>query len=86
MPSATPGDESHPFRPGQSPFLTKGSIYLGSQEFAAARVAGGWDAVVAQTAHDPELQAFAGQRFLAASWYDALPLVALAKAGARAAV
>jgi hypothetical protein len=85
LPNAISGDETNPFSPGKSPFRTKGSIYLGSQEFAAARIAGGWPSVVAQAAHDPALKAFAEQRFLAASWYDALPLVELARAGARAA-
>jgi hypothetical protein len=81
----TPADETHPFSPGESPFRTKGSIYLGSQAFADERTPGGWAAVVAQVAHDQALARFAAQRFLAASWYDALPLIELARAGARAA-
>ncbi len=78
-------DETHPFLPGRSPFRTKGSIYLGSQAFAEARTPGGWAAVVDQVRSRPALAQFASQHFLAASWYDALPLVELARAGARAA-
>jgi hypothetical protein len=85
LPNQTPADETHAFPPGESPFRTKGSIYLGSQMFAEERVPGGWAAVVEQVGHDPALVRFARQRFLAASWYDALPLIELARAGARAA-
>ncbi|HEU4413036.1 MAG TPA: hypothetical protein VFS43_47780 [Polyangiaceae bacterium] len=85
MSNQTPADETHPFPPGASPFRAKGSFYLGSQEFAEERITGGWAAIVEQCRHTPALARFLGQRFLAASWYDALPLSELARAGARAA-
>jgi hypothetical protein len=83
MPSDFPGAPT--FEPGQSPFRGKGLIYLGSQEFAEKHLPGGWATVLEQLRAHPALVRFLEQRFLAASWYDALPMAHLTRAGARAA-
>ncbi len=78
-------DEASPFAPGESPFRGKGLIYLGSQRYAEDHLPRGWGAVLDQLRGEPALVEFLSQRFLAASWYDALPMAALTRAGARAA-
>jgi hypothetical protein len=72
------------FEPGDSPFRGKGLIYLASRQFAEQHVPSGWSRVLEQVRHEPALGRFLEQRFLAASWYDALPMAALTRAGARA--
>ncbi|HEY1690611.1 MAG TPA: hypothetical protein VGG39_00530 [Polyangiaceae bacterium] len=66
--------EQLPMAAGSSPFRIKGVAYLGHAEYADAFVPGG-SAAVTESFRDPCLRAFFGQRFLAASWYDALPMV-----------
>lgn len=65
-----------PFTPGEGPFRVKGGSYRGHQIFMDERVPGGFAGVVAGL--DPELQEFYAQPFLASSWYDLAPLVAMA--------
>jgi hypothetical protein len=77
------GDEGRPFPLGASPFRTKGLFFACSQQHYDERVRGGREAFYA-TLTDPALRAFASQRFLASSWYDTMPLPALARAEARA--
>jgi hypothetical protein len=68
-----------PFAPGTSPFHVKGIVYRGHVEFAEKFIPGGTAAVNA-TFQDRALGFFFDQQFLAASWYDALPLVPLWRA------
>lgn len=63
-----------PFAPGESPFRTKGTGYLGLFDSFDRRVPGGKKAVFARLA-DPRVAAFFAQRFLASSTYDLLPLL-----------
>jgi hypothetical protein len=67
--------------PGQSPFRIKGLAYRGVLHQLDARF-GGRGPLLAELA-DPALVAFFDQPFLAASWYDVLPIVALCQAAAR---
>src|SRR5262249_12516841 len=67
-----------PFPAGSSPFRIKGNAYINNRLFAALRVPGGIDAVIASLRH-PELQAFFSQRFLASSWYDYFPLLLITR-------
>lgn len=86
MPSESGGwAAASAFEPGESPFRGKGLIYLGSQEYAEKHLPGGWAAILEQLESQPSLARFLGQRFLAASWYDALPMAPLTRAGARVA-
>ncbi len=67
--------------PGSSPFRCKGLVYLGAKEFYAKKIPdpeGG-----AQWIADGHLRAFWNQHFLASTWVDALPIVALSRAAAR---
>jgi hypothetical protein len=73
MPSAE-DYEALPFPAGTSPFRIKGVAYRGHVDYAASFIPGGERAVV-EGFRDPTLRAFFEQRFLAASWYDALPMV-----------
>jgi hypothetical protein len=66
--------EALPFPAGRSPFHVKGVTYLGHVEYATSHIPGGERAVV-EAMHDPALRAFFEQKFLAASWYDVLPMV-----------
>jgi hypothetical protein len=66
--------EGHPFAPGESPFRIKGTAYRGHMAYAERHVPGGTAAMIAGL-HDPRLRAFFEQPFLAASWYDMLPLL-----------
>jgi hypothetical protein len=70
------------FRPGTSPFRTKGNVYRALFESADARVPGGRAAVLALI-DDPDLRAFYEQPFLAASTYDILPIIPYGMAGAK---
>jgi hypothetical protein len=74
--------EDLPFSPGASPFHVKGIAYRGHIDYAEKNVPGGSRAVNAAF-RNPELRAFFDQPFLAASWYDALPMVAVWHATAR---
>jgi len=71
----SPGDL--PFKPGESPFKTKGNAYNSLKAFHATQVPGGVAAVA--DALDPDLRAFYSQTFLAAGWYDFLPMQLLEK-------
>ena len=66
--------EALPFPAGSSPFRIKGLVYRGHADYVASFIPGGEQAVI-DALRTPELRAFFDQRFLAASWYDALPLV-----------
>lgn len=63
-----------PFAPGESPFRTKGTAYLGLLASFDRRVPGGSKAVLERLT-DPRVAAFFGRRFLASSMYDVLPLL-----------
>lgn len=71
-----------PFAPGESPFHVKGNLYAGTQKFFASQVPGGLEALYKEI-DDPALLAFIQQKFLAASWYDVLPVVPLIRAESR---
>jgi hypothetical protein len=66
--------ENLPFAPGTSPFHIKGIAYRGHVDYAEKHIPGGASAV-ALAFRNPLLTAFFSQQFLAASWYDALPLL-----------
>jgi hypothetical protein len=66
--------EKLPFPPGASPFHLKGIVYRAHIEYANEFVPGGTKAVNAAF-RNRQLAAFFEQPFLAASWYDALPIV-----------
>jgi hypothetical protein len=70
-----------PFAPGQSPFRMKGMVWLGVMAFVEERIRGGTDAVFAEL--EPAFTDFLGQMFLATSWYDVFPILALAEAAAK---
>jgi hypothetical protein len=70
------GDEDLPFAPGRSPFHIKGIVYRGHLEYVAEHIPGGAAAVNA-VFRNSALRFFYEQPFLAASWYDALPIVPL---------
>jgi hypothetical protein len=74
MPPAPEDHETLPFPAGTSPFRIKGVAYQGHVDYAASFIPGGERAVI-EGLRDPALRAFFDQRFLAASWYDALPMV-----------
>jgi hypothetical protein len=85
MGDSSPVDyEALPFPVGTSPFRIKGTAYRGHLEYAESRVPGGQAAIVAQV-KDPAIRAFLSQPFLAASWYDSLPMLPLGAAAARLA-
>jgi hypothetical protein len=67
----------------EAAFRCKGNVYLGLFEHLEKNVRGGVTAAL-EAARDPELKAFASQRFLAASWYDAIPISAFGEAAALA--
>jgi hypothetical protein len=71
------------YAPGTSPFHTKGVLYLGTMAFFAEKSPAGMS-IVHEQISDPALLAFIQQRFLAGSWYDALPAAPLIRAEARA--
>ncbi len=72
------------FAPGESPFRAKGTIYQGLVASTDARCPGGTAAVI-EALDDDALRAFYGQQFLAASWYDLLPLIPFSHTAARVA-
>jgi hypothetical protein len=68
-----------PFPIGESPFRAKGVLFRGTQEFFAEHVRGGFDALQRQLGEGP-LATFIAQKFLPASYYDALTIPALIRA------
>jgi hypothetical protein len=76
------GSKARTFPPGESPFHAKGTLWLGIREFVEARVAGGVAGVADRL--DAPHRTFFLDMFLASGWYDALPLVLVAKAIASA--
>jgi hypothetical protein len=68
--------EALPFPAGTSPFRIKGISYRGHVDYVKTRIPGGEQAVV-ESFRDPGLRTFFGQNFLAASWYDVFPMVAV---------
>jgi hypothetical protein len=74
MPTAREDYEALPFPAGTSPFRIKGVAYRGHVDYAASFIRGGEQAVV-DSFQDPALRTFFEQPFLAASWYDVLPMV-----------
>jgi hypothetical protein len=74
--------ENLPFAPGTSPFHLKGIAYRGHVEYTNRFIRGGARAVIASF-RNPALAAFFDQPFLAATWYDALPILSVWYATAR---
>jgi hypothetical protein len=74
MPDPPADIEALPFVAGTSPFHLKGVAYQGHTAYADHFIPGGARAVAAAF-RDPALRTFFEQQFLAASWYDALPIV-----------
>ena len=67
--------------PGKSPFQAKGMLWLGIRGFIEDGVPGGAGAVAAEL--DEQHRAFFTQMFMAMSWYDLLPINAVADAASR---
>jgi hypothetical protein len=65
-----------PFAVGDSPFRCTGVNYRNFAAFVDERGAGGLSAFT-EALREPSLQKFLSQQFLAASWYDALPMIPL---------
>jgi hypothetical protein len=74
--------ENLPFAPGTSPFRLKGIVYRAHVDYSNELIPGGASAVNA-TFKNRALAAFFDQQFLAASWYDALPILPVWYACAR---
>ncbi len=72
------------FAAGASPFRVKGHVYQGLFESTDKRCPGGVAAVLPRLA-DEELQTFFQQKFLAASFYDLLPLLEFGREAAHLA-
>ncbi len=72
------------FPVGASPYRVKGHVYQGLFESTEKRCPGGVAAVLPRLA-DAELRAFFGQKFLAASFYDLLPLLEFGREAAHLA-
>jgi hypothetical protein len=70
-----------PFAPGKSPFRGKGVTYRNYVEYVDEFIPGGYERLLAALG-DPALRAFASQRFLAGTFYDTLPMVAMCEAAA----
>lgn len=68
-----PDPTTWPFAPGEGPFRIKGTAYRGHLEFVAAEVPGGLAGMLAAM-NEPLATYFRGS-FLAASFYDLMPLV-----------
>lgn len=66
------------FAPGESPFHAKGTVWLGIRKFVEAHVLGGVDSVNRELT-DPHMREFFSQIFVAAGWYDILPIVTISK-------
>lgn len=65
-----------PFPAGESPFCVKGIFHRGNLEYIQRVVPGGVPTVLAAI-RDPKLRAFMEQPFVASSWYDIFPLIAV---------
>jgi hypothetical protein len=72
-----------PMPAGASPFRVKGHVYSKMIEDFEETVEGGIVALAARTG-EPGLEDFVRQRFMAGAWYDALPMMPLSLAHARA--
>ena len=70
-----------PLPPGQNPFHFKGISISGLIDFIQERAPDQFDAIV-NLIQEPDIRAFMRQSFVAAGWYDALPILHLASAGA----
>ncbi len=70
------------YAPGESPFHTRGSTYIGVRDYMTAQVPGGVDAV-ANALPDGPHRAFVRQAFVADEWYDALPMRSITEIMAR---
>src|SRR5665213_1010070 len=70
--------------PGDGPFRAKGTLYRGLVASTDARCPGGYSAVLARIEEGP-LNDFLTQNFLAANWYDVMPLLAFSKMAAQVA-
>jgi hypothetical protein len=75
-----PPPASWPFPPGESPYHMKGLVYRTTVTYLN-RTAGRFEAVLKEVG--PEIATFLRQPFLAASWYDLGPVIALNDAAAR---
>jgi hypothetical protein len=73
---------SSAFPTGESPFHMKGSLWLGVRQFVEGEVHGGVPEVSRHL--EPAQRDFFTQLFLAAGWYDVLPIVPIARAIAQA--
>jgi hypothetical protein len=73
-----------PFPPGKNPFRIKGTVLWGFFEYIDGRVPGGIAAVRARLA-EPLVREFSEQAFVAAGWYDFLPVLQILAAAASAA-
>ncbi len=70
------------YAPGESPFRVKGHVYRSSVGYYTSQLPGGLRDLDPHL--EPALSRFVHQHFLTASWYDALPLLPLAIAAAKA--
>jgi hypothetical protein len=70
------GSDELPFPAGESPFCVKGIFHRGNIEYIERVVPGGLSAVLAAV-RAPALRVFMEQQFIASSWYDIFPLVAI---------
>ena len=66
------------FQPGESPFRAKGTLWLGFSAYADFHVGGGLAAL--RETLPPALREFFSQAFIAASWYDVMPVVQISQA------
>jgi hypothetical protein len=66
----------------EAPFRAKGLVFLGARDYYAAHVTGGSDAVRAHL--EPNVATFFNQNFLTGGWYDAMPILPISLAAARA--
>jgi hypothetical protein len=69
------------FAPGKSPFRGKGVTYRNYFDYVDEFIPGGRERLLAALG-DPALRAFATQPFLAGTFYDTLPMVALCETAA----
>jgi hypothetical protein len=76
-----PPDNNH--APGASPFHVKGLIYARTHMYFTEHVEGG-PATVLPHLNSERLRTFFQQTFVAATWYDALPMAPLIRAEAKA--
>jgi len=76
-PTRSPGERPWyldlPKLPGESPFHIKGIAYKGLLQYVTTRAAGGLEAFLSMLP-SPQMRDFFSQPFLAASFYDILPL------------